>query len=325
MNKNSAVFRVTETISNQNTLAKIFNIVQHSTIGAPFLDETTIVNTKVMKGFSQDGTVPPAESDTLDWPFAMLGADTVDLRYLNGTGPEQSVLTYILDKDQEYGWITASKPSGNLLIGYLWLVDEYPWLNLWLQQWGGIPGARGFEFGTTGLHQPFSMIEEIDTIFGQKLYEMIETDETVSKSYIAYEAKIPSDYKGVSDVQYANDQIKIIENGMDSSRTILLDIGTVTDIISNGNVSPEQFHLSQNYPNPFNPATIISYQLSDLSNVKLTVYDLLGRKIETIINKQQSAGKYQVKFNASGLSSGIYFYRLQAGQFSQTKKMILNR
>ncbi len=86
-----------------------------------------------------------------------------------------------------------------------------------------------------------------------------------------------------------------------------------------------KYSLEQNYPNPFNPATVISYQLSAYSFVKLNVYDILGRRVKTLINKYQKAGDYKINFNASGLASGIYFYKLTAGPFSQTKKMILLR
>jgi hypothetical protein len=87
------------------------------------------------------------------------------------------------------------------------------------------------------------------------------------------------------------------------------------------------FSLAQNYPNPFNPSTIISYELSVASEVKLDVFDLLGRNLATLINEKQSAGNHQTNFNASNLSSGTYFYRLQTkskdGLFTETKQMIL--
>ncbi len=95
--------------------------------------------------------------------------------------------------------------------------------------------------------------------------------------------------------------------------------------------APEKFELSQNYPNPFNPTTNITYviarseatrQSHELS-VKLTVYDILGRKVATLVNKKQAPGNYSVQFDASKLSSGIYFYTLRAGEFTDTKKMIL--
>ncbi|MFQ3597326.1 MAG: T9SS type A sorting domain-containing protein [Chloroherpetonaceae bacterium] len=86
---------------------------------------------------------------------------------------------------------------------------------------------------------------------------------------------------------------------------------------------PSVYALSQNYPNPFNPSTIINYQLAATNAVRLEVFDMLGRKVATLVNEQQSAGSYQATFNAVALASGVYFYRLQAGNFVETKKMML--
>lgn len=86
-----------------------------------------------------------------------------------------------------------------------------------------------------------------------------------------------------------------------------------------------KFSLEQNYPNPFNPSTNIKYRLSGISNVSLKVYDVLGKEVATLVNEEKPAGSYEVKFDATGLSSGIYFYKLQAGSLIETKKMILLR
>jgi hypothetical protein len=86
-----------------------------------------------------------------------------------------------------------------------------------------------------------------------------------------------------------------------------------------------EFVLFQNYPNPFNPSTVISYQLPVNGNVTLIVYDVLGNEVTTLINEEKPAGNYEVEFSAEGLTSGIYFYKLQAGSVTETKKMILMR
>jgi len=88
-------------------------------------------------------------------------------------------------------------------------------------------------------------------------------------------------------------------------------------------LSPSEFNLSQNYPNPFNPSTTISYSLAQSGFVQLKVYDILGEEVSTLVNKVQSSGNYNVEFNANELPSGIYFYRLQSGSFSETKKLVL--
>jgi hypothetical protein len=88
---------------------------------------------------------------------------------------------------------------------------------------------------------------------------------------------------------------------------------------------PNQFSLSQNYPNPFNPATTISYNLPQTAHVTLEIYDILGRKVQTLVDKEEIAGSHQAVWNAINKASGIYFYRIQAGSISETKRMILLR
>ena len=101
----------------------------------------------------------------------------------------------------------------------------------------------------------------------------------------------------------------------------------------NKNITPDKIHLYQNYPNPFNPSTNFKYSIPDVIStptdrgrnlyVTLTVYDILGREVATLVNEEKKPGTYEVKFDGNRLSSGIYFYRLKAGSFIQTKKMIL--
>ncbi|RPI72066.1 MAG: T9SS C-terminal target domain-containing protein, partial [Ignavibacteriales bacterium] len=86
---------------------------------------------------------------------------------------------------------------------------------------------------------------------------------------------------------------------------------------------PVEFLLLQNYPNPFNPATTIKYDLPENNFTTLKVYDPLGNEIATLVNEEKPAGTYEVEFDASELSSGTYFYILQAGEFTETKKLIL--
>jgi len=86
---------------------------------------------------------------------------------------------------------------------------------------------------------------------------------------------------------------------------------------------PFTYHLSQNFPNPFNPITKIDYQLPKISKVEITLYNLLGQKVRTLVNKNQAAGSYSILFDSSGLASGVYLYRLQANSFVITKKMAL--
>ncbi len=112
----------------------------------------------------------------------------------------------------------------------------------------------------------------------------------------------------------------------DSVRKLIVPtITAIVDRNSSAQNIPTEYSLSQNYPNPFNPSTVISYQLSVNSYVTLKVYDVIGREVATLVNERQEAGTYQTTFNAKGLSSGLYFYQLKAGNFVEIKKMLLTK
>jgi hypothetical protein len=101
--------------------------------------------------------------------------------------------------------------------------------------------------------------------------------------------------------------------------------GTVVSIDTpNRTDLPTETRLNGNYPNPFNPTTVIGFQLSVAGPVRLAVYDILGREVALLVNQERAVGRYEVSFNASGLSSGVYLYRLQlGGQVIATRRMTL--
>jgi len=87
--------------------------------------------------------------------------------------------------------------------------------------------------------------------------------------------------------------------------------------------TPTEFYISQNYPNPFNAMTTITYDLPEASPVIISIYDLSGRTVKTLVNTIQPAGRYSLRWNADGLPSGVYFYQIQAGAFRQVRKCLL--
>jgi hypothetical protein len=95
------------------------------------------------------------------------------------------------------------------------------------------------------------------------------------------------------------------------------------NLISNAVVVPKEFKLEQNYPNPFNPTTTISFAIPKNAAVSLKIFDVLGKEVKSLVNEEMSPGNYSVSFDGSNLSTGIYYYRLKAGEFSRVKKLLL--
>jgi hypothetical protein len=96
-----------------------------------------------------------------------------------------------------------------------------------------------------------------------------------------------------------------------------------SDVVEVNNLAPTDYVLEQNYPNPFNPSTTIKFGLPEKSDVVITIYNSLGAEVATLFNEVREAGSYEIEFNANNFSSGIYYYKIEAAQFSQIKKMIL--
>ena len=90
-----------------------------------------------------------------------------------------------------------------------------------------------------------------------------------------------------------------------------------------GNLKVKEYSLNQNYPNPFNPTTTINYQIKEDGMVILKIYDILGKEIKTLVSEQKPMGRYEIKFDASNLSSGVYIYQLKVNDFVTSKKLIL--
>jgi hypothetical protein len=112
-------------------------------------------------------------------------------------------------------------------------------------------------------------------------------------------------------------------NGQDSAKLFFIKAMYTTVGIKQINETAESYNLSQNYPNPFNPSTKIQFSIAKAGNVKLTVYDILGKEVNILVNEYKSQGTYAVDFEAPHLSSGVYFYKISTGTFSDVKKMFL--
>ncbi len=121
--------------------------------------------------------------------------------------------------------------------------------------------------------------------------------------------------KTIQNVTAVNDQATILN----------VQLRPITTGISGNSEIPQEYRLYQNYPNPFNPTTKIKFQISGTSAAQtfLSVYDLLGREVATLVNEQLQPGTYEVDFDGSNYPSGIYFYKIISGEYSAVKKMIM--
>jgi hypothetical protein len=206
----AAVFSVSETVTNRNKLGRIYNMVQHATIGPPFLDETTVVDSNAQKGFMQSSPLPNPEQPEIRWPEALKDGKPVDLRRLT-TDPDPNVTSFVIDGD--LGWVAATNASKELLIGYIFKTADYPWLNIWRHVQDGKPLARGLEFGTSGLHQPFPVLVRKPRILGRPTFVYLDAGESATRVYTAFLLKVPRDFAGVNQVLYREAKIVVQERG----------------------------------------------------------------------------------------------------------------
>jgi len=139
-----------------------------------------------------------------------------------------------------------------------------------------------------------------------------------SQSTMVYDVGTSLDVGAGADVCAGNITVNGTYSGSGTFCNAPVNVESEDDILT-----PKEFSLSQNYPNPFNPSTVIKYQLPISSQVTLKVYDVLGDEVATLVNEEKPTGFYEVELNASRLSSGFYIYKITAGNFSSTKKMIL--
>ena len=220
LSTDAAFFVVTESVTNRNKLGRIYNMVQHPSIAPPFLDERTLVDANAKQGFMQSSPLPNPEQPTVEWPHALNNGQRADLRRL-ADDPAPNVVSYTID--EEHGWVTASSVSGGVLIGYIWRTSDYPWFNAWRHTDNGRPAARGLEFGTTGLHQPFAILVKKGRIFDRPLYAYVDAGQTETRSYACFLFRIPEDYRGVERVVYADGRLQLYEQV--GSRELSMNVG----------------------------------------------------------------------------------------------------
>jgi Secretion system C-terminal sorting domain/Clostridium epsilon toxin ETX/Bacillus mosquitocidal toxin MTX2 len=175
----------------------------------------------------------------------------------------------------------------------------------------------------------------IQSVEGKTIFSTSDFIPARGSKIISFDWQVPngiSTFPRIYVVLDPDDKVDEIHENNNIGWKVLPLFDSTTDVKSDENL-PIHFEVSQNYPNPFNPSTTIKYNVPSVvdanfvstSKIELIVYDVLGREVKTLVNENQKPGSYQIRFDASNLSSGVYFYKLQSGDFVETKKMILLR
>jgi hypothetical protein len=175
----------------------------------------------------------------------------------------------------------------------------------------GYPSTSGFDFKAGTI----IYMKKNDSFFA---YGISDNDEEFSIDSLE-----TGDYTLIADRLGYDGKIMQLVVTQNTNISITLDTISIITSISNGSEVPSQYILYQNYPNPFNPSSTIRFDIPENSNVKLRIFDMLGREVHTMVNEYMAAGSYQAVWNASRYPSGVYFYSLEAEGFIQTKRMVL--
>jgi hypothetical protein len=229
------------------------------------------------------------------------------------------------------GYITAPKlgQSINVIRGFYsglyYYLDNTPTIGLMNDKEGAEGTVEGFIVDFN--NKPVNNVAVIYDEYWSDTRQTI-TDQYGHFYFTDYARLLSAHVKKDSYIKYNVFSVQIFPDSTITLDTIKLDI---IDAIENENYFPDEFILIQNYPNPFNPTTTIKFSIpnvetlhaTSLQHITLKIYDMLGREVATLVNEEKAPGNYEVTFNGTGLTSGIYFYRLQSRSFGETKKFVL--
>jgi len=249
-------------------------------------------------------------------PYVVINGEKRKIYPWQSDKNEKTLIEYVNKEKAKFSPIKmkiSGKISGNK---FLSKVEIDPMANV-------IPGTYKLHVGITECNIHYNA-QNGEKEFNWVLRNLYPSATGTKLDIIKKGGKIVKNIECTLDPSWKKENLKVIVfvQNDDTKKVIqaakLVNITSVKEEISN---TPEKYSLSQNYPNPFNPSTTIEYQIPEMVNVNLVVYDILGRKVKTLVNKVQNAGNYKITFNAEGIASGIYFYKLTAGDFTNIKKI----
>ncbi|MEM1134876.1 MAG: hypothetical protein AAGI07_03480 [Bacteroidota bacterium] len=204
------IFKVEEVFENTNSLGRVSNVVQHPTLGPPFLSKQTRIFSNAGKGFLQKFSYPEPEKMAFDWPRVKIEKHNIDVDFSKSDHEYNGVATHIFTIADTVGWIAAFSPEHQLMLAYVWDTGEYPWLNVWHHSDGEKVLAKGLEFGTTGIGRPYKDLLENDTrFFGRNSFEYIDAGEKISKTYYCLLVEVPKNLVGVNSLEIKESKLHI--------------------------------------------------------------------------------------------------------------------
>ncbi len=219
LSRNSTVLAVTDTVKNINPLGRFYNLVQHPSLAAPFLDTTIRVDTNAWKGFAAGNPMPNPEEPVIYWPHFVYEDNLINLNF-PAASSRPGVVSFRFHDDCKNGWITASNEKAGIMIGYIWETTRYPWVRVWRQVVDNIPKSLGIEFGTTPLPLPFGQILKKGDIFEKPTIEYLDANGIKVFSFIVFLSQIPDGWQGVLSIQSGDNILEVNEADSDNPRSI---------------------------------------------------------------------------------------------------------
>lgn len=211
LDSKAPLYLAKDRVKNTATIGRLFNIVQHATLGTPFLSPSMLINTNADRGFMQDQHLPSPESQSYHWPDGKISEETGDIDLRRSDGEASYVSSHIFT--DSIGWVTAISPKHGLLIGYVWKTSDYPWLNVWHQTRHGEPWAKGLEFGTTGLGAPYDELLKMKSdFFGNQSFFFLDALEEFEKKFISFLIEVPDNFENAVSLTVEGDRLLIQGN-----------------------------------------------------------------------------------------------------------------
>jgi hypothetical protein len=198
LHEDEALFLIKDEFKHTASTGRLSNIVQHITLGPPFLTENLRIFSNCDSGFLQENSWPdPHKSDYL-FPLARDGDKTLNLSYFNSE--KNFVSTHVFEDSM--AWVVAMEPHSGNYLGYIWKTSDYPWINLWNHQKNGRPVAYGMEMGTTGIGRPYQDLLETDTrYYGRSSFFFMDAGEKVSKKLYGFCGNMDPEFAEIADIR----------------------------------------------------------------------------------------------------------------------------